>query len=292
MLRARIARRSHATWGLLHPPVDVSWMRDVAPGQACVDDYGKVCIIIVSYNGLDYLRGCVTSLLTFTCYSNYQIIIVDNASQALVQDYLRQIQMTEPRIRVIFNDANIGFAAANNIGLRYASDRGFVVLLNSDTIASPGWLCGLLQYASRPEVGMVGPVTNWTGNEAKVAVGYRDVREMPAFAQARADTYAGQFFEIRMLAMYCVALRRAVLDQVGPLDERFGLGLFEDEDYARRVRQAGFRIICAEDVFVHHYGMSSFARLPEAEYRRLFERNRRLYEEKWGEPWSPHRVRA
>ena len=68
--------------------------------------------------------------------------------------------------------------------------------------------------------------------------------------------------------------------------------MFEDEDYARRVRQAGFRVICAEDVFVHHHGMASFAKLDDAEYRNLFERNKRLYEEKWGEPWVPHQSRT
>jgi GT2 family glycosyltransferase len=87
-------------------------------------------------------------------------------------------------------------------------------------------------------------------------------------------------------------MRRAVVNQVGLLDERFGLGMFEDEDYARRVRQAGYRVICAEDVFVHHYGMSSFSKLSDAEYRNLFERNKRLYEEKWGEPWVPHQSRT
>ncbi len=86
-------------------------------------------------------------------------------------------------------------------------------------------------------------------------------------------------------------MRKAVVDQIGPLDERFGAGMFEDDDYARRVRQAGYRVICAEDVFVHHRGSASFSKLSETEYRNLFELNKRLYEEKWGEAWVPHRYR-
>jgi GT2 family glycosyltransferase len=139
---------------------------------------------------------------------------------------------------------------------------------------------------------MVGPVTNWTGNEAKIDVSYGDVKDMEAFARAYTYAHEGQAFDIKMLAMYCVAMRKAVTDQIGPLDERFGMGMFEDEDYARRVRQAGYRVVCAQDVFVHHYGMASFARLAKSEYRDLFERNKQLYEEKWGEPWQPHKSRT
>jgi GT2 family glycosyltransferase len=80
--------------------------------------------------------------------------------------------------------------------------------------------------------------------------------------------------------MYCVALRREVWDRVGPLDEQFTLGTFEDDDYSDRVRRAGLRVVCARDAFVHHYGSATFDELPQREYFELMERNRRLYEKK------------
>jgi GT2 family glycosyltransferase len=195
---------------------------------------------------------------SFTTCPDYRIVIVDNASEPSVQNYLHDLVSSEKRVEVIFNTSNLGFAAANNIGLQYAAERDFLVLLNNDTVVSPGWLCRLVDHARQLEIGMVGPVTNWTGNEAKIPVTYRDVRDMPAFAEFHCRAHAGEIFDIPVLAMYCVALRYAVVRQVGLLDERFGLGLFEDEDYARRVRLASLRTVCAEDVFVHHYGMSSF----------------------------------
>lgn len=254
--------------------------------------YGQVSIIVVSYNGLDLIRRCIDSILERTIYPRYEIIVVDNASTPKVRAYLRDLERVEKRVRVIFNATNKGFAAANNIGLQQARGSEFVVLLNNDTVVPRGWLCRLLRYVRRPDVGMVGPVTNWTGNEARIDVDYTDLKDMQDFARTWTYANEGKCFDIRVAAMFCVGMRKAVTDQVGPLDERFGLGMFEDEDYARRMQQAGYRVICAEDVFVHHYGMASFSKLADAEYRELFERNKRLYEEKWGEPWVPHQSRT
>jgi GT2 family glycosyltransferase len=261
------------------------------PDNESHSDCGKTTVIIISYNGLDHLRQCVPSVLS-TDYPNFEVVIVDNGSEQPVKDYLQRLQAAETRVRIVFNESNRGFAAANNQGLRLSATSEFVVLLNNDTVVPPGWLRQLLRYARRPEVGMVGPVTNWTGNEARIAVSYVDIKDMPAFAHDYTQTHANQFFEIRMLAMYCVAMRRTVVDEVGLLDERFGLGMFEDEDYARRVKHAGYQVICAEDAFVHHHGMASFGKLPPVEYQSLFETNRRLFEEKWGERWLPHQARA
>jgi GT2 family glycosyltransferase len=286
-LEARAQLSAMSDFVLAEQPAD-AWrtLRD-----AIVRLYGKASIIIVSYNGLDLIRNCVTSILERTVYPNYEVIIVDNNSVAEVKAYLIELQRTAPCVRVVLNDTNKGFAAANNIGLRQAQSSDFVILLNNDTIVPRGWLCRLLRHVRKPDVGMVGPVTNWTGNEARIDVGYTDLKDMQDFARTWTHANEGKCFDIRVTAMYCVGMRRAVVNQVGLLDERFGLGMFEDEDYARRVRQAGYRVICAEDVFVHHHGMASFAKLDDAEYRNLFERNRRLYEEKWGEPWVPHKSR-
>jgi len=131
-------------------------------------------------------------------------------------------------------------------------------------------------------------VTNAAGNEARIPVTYRSLAEMEAFAADYTEAHAGQRFDIGVAALFCAAARRRLLAAIGPLDEQFGIGLFEDDDLSRRVRQAGYRVVCAEDVFVHHVGEAAFKQMPPDEYERLFAANRARYERKWGITWQPH----
>jgi GT2 family glycosyltransferase len=84
---------------------------------------------------------------------------------------------------------------------------------------------------------------------------------------------------------------RKVYDEVGPLDEIFGQGFFEDDDYCRRIEQKGLRIVCAEDTFIYHHLSASFDKLPSRDRQSLFEKNKAVYEAKWGR-WIPHSHRT
>jgi GT2 family glycosyltransferase len=259
--------------------------------QASIDPmYGKAAIVIVTWNNLGYTRQCIESLLADQTWPNKKLIVVDNASTDGTVEYLTDLSEENENVLFIANRENLGFAAGNNIGFKHLDDSEYVVLLNNDTVVPKGWLANLLKHLRNPEIGAVGPVTNSIGNEAMIEVPYTDVKEMERFAQAYTAAHEGEFFEIGVLAMYCMAMRREVFDQIGPLDERFGVGMFEDDDYARRLREKGFRIICAEDAFVHHWGRASFSKLDNAEYTQIFEKNLALFEEKWNVKWSPHKA--
>jgi hypothetical protein len=96
-------------------------------------------------------------------------------------------------------------------------------------------------------------------------------------------------FDIEVATLFCAALRHDVHERVGSLDERFEVGLFEDDDYSARVRAAGYRVVCAEDAFVHHFGEASFGELvPTGRYGELFRANKSRFEEKWGVVWQAH----
>jgi len=67
--------------------------------------------------------------------------------------------------------------------------------------------------------------------------------------------------------------------------------MFEDDDLSLRVREAGFKVCAAEDCFIHHFGQGSFSKLDGEAYNRIFDANRRKFEEKWKRPWVVHRTR-
>lgn len=248
---------------------------------------GRASVILITYNGLNYTQQCLESVYAHTRYPDFEVVIVDNASQDGTPRYLEAFAQDHANATVILNEENEGFARGNNIGAAGATGE-FIVFLNNDTVVTPGWLEGLVGHLQDPEIGMVGPVTNSSGNETRIEVPYEDLGDMSQFAAEYTAARRGEVHDIQALPFLCVALRRGVFEEVGPLDERFGLGMFEDDDYAMRVRAHGYRVVYAEDVFVHHWGGGSFKEMAPYRYWKLFRENRRKYEEKWGEKWRPH----
>jgi GT2 family glycosyltransferase len=249
----------------------------------------RASIVIVTYNNLALNKLCLESVIRNTEYPNYEIIVVDNNSTDGTPSYLRYLAAQRPNISIILNEANNGFARANNQGIAI-SNGDYIVLLNNDTIVPPGWLSRLLRHLADEAVGMVGPVTNFVGNEAKLDVDYQTWAEMEDFSARHTWEHDGLSADIYMLAMFCVAFRRNIYDEIGPLDEQFGVGMFEDDDYAQRMKAKGYRVLCVADAFVHHFGQAAFKKLIEnGSYDRLFEENRSYYETKWNVTWTPHK---
>jgi GT2 family glycosyltransferase len=251
----------------------------------------RASIVIVTCDGLVFTKLCLTGLLSREWNPLDEVIIVDNASTDGTLEYLEEVARLNPFVRLVHNDRNRGFAAANNQAFSIAKGEK-LVLLNADTLTPAGWLDPLLGWLEDPNVGLVGPVTNRTCNEAQIDVDYRTYEEMERFAREYADNHRGQSSEVSMLAMFCLAMRRNLLDEVGSLDEQFEIGMFEDDDYSHRVRRHGHTILCAEDLFVHHFGQAAFGALrATGNFDRLFAENRRRFESKWGVSWKPHNRR-
>ncbi len=256
------------------------------------DDLPGASVVVVTHDNLVCLRLCVESILTKASGVPVELIVVDNASTDGTGDYLAHLARVDCRVRVTSNSVNAGFAAAVNQGLAIAGADHFVIM-NDDTIVCDGWLDGLLSHLGDPAVGAVGPVTGRIGTASEIQSDYRTLSELTDFAAGRQHSYQATTFDVTMLAMFCMALRRGTFERVGPLDEGFGLGLFEDDDYSRRLRDLGYRLVCADGIFVHHFGEASFGSLvASGEYRQLFDTNRSRYERKWGTEWRSHERRG
>jgi GT2 family glycosyltransferase len=262
------------------------------PESAPASDPPDTTVVVVAADGLPHTRLCVESLLAGADGLSLEVLVVDNASSDGTGEFLEALAARDARVGVVANGANLGFAPAVNQGLARARGRALVVL-NNDTVLPPAALRLLVEHLEDVTLGLLGPVSNDAATEAEVDAGYETWGGLVRQARRRARDHAGEVVDLPVLTMFCVALRRDVYECVGPLDERFEMGFFEDDDYCLRVRDAGYRVAYAEDVLVHHAGEASFGALvPTGERGAIFTENRRRFEEKWEVDWEPHRLRV
>ena len=242
----------------------------------------ETSIIIVSYNGLNETTApCLDSVFQNTPGHNFEVIVVDNNSSDGSAPYLAALGNKEPRLKYILNQTNRGFAGGNNDGIK-ASAGDYIVLLNSDTQVTPGWLQGLIDPLKKdPAIGMIGPVSNAVGNEQQIFTIGSTRESVLQEGLSWAGMSTGAIFRTEMLGFFCIAARREVIEAVGLLDEEFGIGFYEDDDYCIRVRNAGYELACAEDVFVYHQGSGSFGKADRMTLKSMMRNNRTRLEEKY-----------
>jgi GT2 family glycosyltransferase len=234
----------------------------------------KVSVVIVSWNARDYLTQCLRSLTAEACAYPLEIIVVDNASadgspELVARDF--------PGVRLIQTGANLGFAKANNIGIRASSGK-YVALINSDVLVLPGCLTRLADFAEQhPEVGMLGPrVIGGDGKLQRSCRGFPGVWNMFCRAVAldagfpRQPIFCGYLLqhwaheearEVDILSGCFWLVRAAALERVGLLDEDFFM-YGEDMDWCKRFWVAGWRLRYFPGAEAIHYGGASSANAP------------------------------
>jgi GT2 family glycosyltransferase/tetratricopeptide (TPR) repeat protein/2-polyprenyl-3-methyl-5-hydroxy-6-metoxy-1,4-benzoquinol methylase len=249
----------------------------VCAQPASTPDRGLTSIIIVTYNQLEYTRLCVQSIYDRTD-EPFELIFIDNASTDGTPDYLGSLAGCQ----VVVNSENLGFPRAVNQGLRLARGRQ-VLLLNNDTVVTTGWLARMLDALDADDkVGLVGPCSNSVSGEQEVAAGYDDLGELDGFAWDWGKRHERVCEQTDRLVGFCLLIRGDLLRTVGELDERFGIGCFEDDDYCIRTLRAGYRAVIARDAFVHHFGGRTFIG-SGVDFAALMSRNQQLLREKWRE---------
>jgi glycosyltransferase involved in cell wall biosynthesis len=136
--------------------------------------------------------------------------------------------------------------------------------------------------SSSASIGLVGAMSNYAAPPQLVEeVIYRDLDEMKVFARRWRDEHRGEWFTVPKLSGFCLLMKRAVFDAIGGLDERFGLGFFDDDDLAERARRAGFELAVAHDLFVHHFGSRTFVG-NGVDANKLLDENAARFAAKWG----------
>jgi GT2 family glycosyltransferase len=220
--------------------------------------------ITVNYNAGPLLRKCVDSLLA--CPLDIEIIVVDNASSDASLDGLHGLS----QVRVICNPANMGFAAACNMGVQ-ASSAPMLLFLNPDCFFQPDAIAPLLAgLQSGDRVGMVGGLlvnedgTEQGGGRRAVPTPWRSVVRAFGF-QRFADRWPKLFYdfhlhkqplpdrpiEVEAISGACMLVKREVMEDVGLWDEGYFLHC-EDLDWCMRFRQKAWKILFVPDARISH----------------------------------------
>ncbi|WP_136607124.1 glycosyltransferase [Paenibacillus dokdonensis] len=246
-------------------------------------NHKKTSIIILTYNKLEYTQACIESIRKYTPRGTYQLIVVDNLSTDGTRDWLAE----QTDILTIFNEENVGFPKGCNQGMELSTGDS-ILLLNNDVVVTENWLKLMNDCLySSDEIGAVGPVTNSAYGDQEIAVSYSTLDEMWDFANTYNLTAEPDWERRLKLIGFCMLIKKEAVDQVGLLDEAFTPGMCEDSDYSFRLLKSGFELILCRNVFIHHFGSTSFGEMPE-QRQRLWNRNREKFEEKWGFHTSYH----
>jgi GT2 family glycosyltransferase len=243
-------------------------------------------IVIVSFNARADLARCLESLHAARPLARHEIIVVDNASTDGSVDAVA----AWPDVIAIDAAANVGFARANNIGIR-ASTGTNLLLLNSDTIVPAGAIDGLLAELDRhPDVAVVGPRLVDGAGRAELSFG-RMIGPLNEFRQKRlarggsveALTRVQQFPD--WVSGACLLVRRNDAEAAGLLDERFFM-YTEDVDFCAAIRARGRKILFAPAIEVVHLRGRSAASAPGAT-RDHYRRSQLAFYEKHHPAWTP-----
>jgi len=249
-----------------------------AAGQSRND--GLVSIVILTFNQLRFTQECVTSIQNCTL-DPHEIIFVDNGSTDGTVEWLKEQVQCNAGYRLIGNGTNFGFAKGCNQGIEAARGE-FILLLNNDVVVTSGWLAGMIECLRlQPHAGIVGPMTNNISGIQRVGrIGYEDMTGLERYAAAFRELNSYRRVETRRIVGFCMLFKRELAEIIGLLDESFGSGNFEDDDYCLRAELAGYRNVIAGDVFIHHYGSQTFSG-NNINFNDAMMRNMALYRNKW-----------
>jgi len=268
----------------------------------------KISLIIPSFNTREILQNNLESLFKLTCRFSFEVIVVENGSS---DGSAKMVREEFPQVELIQNDWNSGFAHACNQGLRMAQGE-VLILLNADMVVQPAFAHGELRrgeegtlekvfetLVERKEIGVLGVKLLKEDNSILSSV-RRDpdfwsqlaiLLKLPHLFPKISDNYLFKDFdyqksaEVEQVRGSFFAFRRDVLDKVGFLDEKNFFFWFEEVDFCRRVRQAGFKVWYEAEVScVDLIGQSIKKVFSLRKKQAIFSRSLMNYFFKW-QPW-------
>ena len=232
------------------------------PGLPTVD------VVVCVHNALEDVRRCLCALLSAT-ERHFHLILVDDGSAEPTHAFLADFAARHPAVTLIHRpEPPHGYTLAANAGLR-ASTSDYVVLLNSDTIPTPGWLARLVDHGEHhPQVGILGPLSNAASHQS-----VPELRRESAWAENPLPDWltedgmalivqrAVPKVEVHLpfINGFCYVVKRGVIEAIGYFDEEcFAAGYCEENDYSHRAYKRSYRLAVVTDAYVYHAKSRSF----------------------------------
>jgi GT2 family glycosyltransferase len=253
-----------------------------------------VSIIIVTWNGKKYALECLESLRALNSKLALEVIVIDNASSDGTPD---AIEAQYPEVRLFRNQANLGFAKANNIGIA-ASHGDYVALVNSDVVVPSGCLEKMVDFMkANPTIGLMGPKMLSPTGEIGISVNrLPTVWNYLCFALGlhslvphsklfggyiMADYPYDKTEDVEVLTGWFWMVPRGALERVGGLDEQFFM-YGEDLDWSYRFLKAGWRVVFFAEAEALHYGAASSGQAPTRFYVEMVRANLQYFQKHYG----------
>ncbi len=218
----------------------------------------KVFIIILNWNRWPDSLECLDSLKN-NDYQNYQIVIVDNGSK-------KKPELSDANIKFIYNQENLGFSGGNNVGIKYALEKGadYILLLNNDTVVSRNFLSKLVGAGEKDKnFGMIGPKIYFENASKKIWSAGGKVNwlynkgEMRGFGKIDKGRYdKPDIQETEYLTGCCLLIKREVIEKIGYMPEEYFL-YYEDTDWSLKARKRGYKCIFVPKAVIWHKGSKS-----------------------------------
>jgi len=245
-----------------------------------------ISIVVVNWNTKDLLLDCLASVYAMVREVRFEVFLVDNASS---DGSVAAVRTQYPQVKVIQNEKNLGFAAANNKALRVMQGK-YALLLNTDAILTEGAMARLFQYMEgHGEVAMAcGQLLNADGTKQNSIANFPSFLTllanetllrilMPKRFPSKRQDYAAPI-PVESCIGACLMVRKEAMDAVGLLDERYFF-FMEETDWARAMSKAGWQSRFVPDAKIYHLQGQSAG--DNAKARKMFYRSRYQYLRKW-----------
>jgi GT2 family glycosyltransferase len=249
-----------------------------------------VSVIIPTRDRASLLRACLGGLLSGTDYAPIEVLIADNGSEERETLALFERLRADPRLRILPLPRPFNYSRLNNRAAAEARGKILLLLNNDVEVISPGWLREMVAHALRPEIGAVGAKLIYANGKLQHAGTILGVRGVAAHYMTGAPRHARGPFGLLALARTtsavtaaCLAVRRAVFEEVGGFDEENLPVAFNDVDLCLRIRECGYRNIWTPDAELYHLESASRGIDASGEKAERFMREVAYMRTRWGE---------